>query len=129
MGKPRTKDDIIEYHNRAKKAVEQGLTMKEFARKEKTLSNNVEARLYQAVQQGLSIITFPEPLPGTTRRGKGPDNVTSITLFTGRAKTPYLTLKVPPMIVKKAGKEGDLIEWEFTRGRIIGKKKNADDLL
>jgi len=122
MARSKHANDIYSYHVRATEAAKKGLSMKEFAKQESTLANNVQARLYEAVLVGLPTVQFREPERGGRRRRKEPDNTTQITLYTGRAKTPYLTLKVPTQVVEKAGGEGDLIEWDFVRGRIVGRK-------
>ena len=128
MAKSKHTNDIHSFHGRAMDAAKGGLSMKEFAKQEGTLANNVQARLYEAVLAGLPTVQFREPERGSRRRRKEPDNITMITLYTGRAKTPYLTLKVPTQVVEKAGAENDLIEWEFSRGRIIGRRISGEGL-
>lgn len=128
MAKSKTTNDIQSYHARAMEAAKTGLSMKEFAKKEGTLANNVQARLYEAVLAGMTPVQFREPERGSRRRRKEPDNITQITLYTGRAKTPYLTLKVPTQVVEKAGNEGDLIEWDFSRGRIVGRRISSEGI-
>ena len=125
MAKSKNPNDIHSYHSRAIKASEAGISMKEFAKQEGTLANNVQARLYEAVLAGLPTVQFREPERGGRRRRKEPENLTQVTLYTGRAKTPYLTLKVPTHVVEKAGAEGDWIEWDFVRGRIVGRRAAA----
>jgi hypothetical protein len=126
MAKSKHANDIQSYHARAMEAAKAGLSMKEFAKQEGTLANNVQARLYEAVLAGLPTVQFREPERGGRRRRREPDNTTQITLYTGRAKTPYLTLKVPTQVVEKAGNEGDLIEWDFSRGRIVGRRISSE---
>jgi len=121
VGVQKSDNEIQAFHARAKDAAAKGVTMKEFAKKEGTLANNVQARLYKAILLGLEPVKFKEPESGSRKRRKQPNNVTLITLYTGRAKVPYLTLKVPSEIVARAGNEGDAIEWDFQRGRIIGR--------
>jgi hypothetical protein len=122
MARAKNANDIYSYHQRATAAAQDGLSMKEFAKMEGTLANNVQARLYEAILAGLPAVQFKEPERGGRRRRKEQENVTQVTLYTGRAKTPYLTLKVPTQVVEKAGAEGDLIEWDFSRGRIVGRR-------
>jgi len=128
MAKPRNTNEVLAFHVRAQAASKKGLTMKEFAKEEHTLANNVQARLYEAVLQGQPTVEFREAARDGRRRRKGPDNITQITLYTGRAKIPYLTLKVPTQVVEKAGMEGDFIEWEFSRGRIAGRRMDKEKL-
>ncbi len=120
-------DDLTSFYARARAAAEKGMTAKEFAKQEHTLTNNIHARLYECVLEGMAPIKFRTPERASSRRRGVRDNLTQITLYTGRAKVPYLTLKVPSHIVQQAGKEGDWIEWRFVRGRIIGKKVTTED--
>lgn len=125
MAKIKSNGTIHEFHARAVDAARAGKSMKEFAKEEGTLANNVQARLYEAVLAGEAMVVFQEPVRSTRRRSEVQENVSRITLYTGRAKTPYLTLKVPTDVVQKAGGEGDYIEWKFSRGQIVGKKIDA----
>lgn len=122
MAKGKSSGDIQAFHARAAAAAREGLTMKEFAKVEKTLANNVQARLYDAVVSGLPMVVFRSVERSSRRRRQEPENISQISLYTGRAKTPYLTLKVPTAVVEKAGAEGEFIEWDFVRGRIVGRK-------
>lgn len=123
MAKVKNSGDIQAFHARAAAAARDGLTMKEFAKQEKTLANNVQARLYEAmVAANLPMVVFRTAERAGRRRRQEPENITQISLYTGRAKTPYLTLKVPTAVVERAGAEGDFIEWDFVRGRIVGRR-------
>ncbi len=119
--------DIFSFHTRAREAAEKGLTAKEFAKQEHTLTNNINARLYECILANLPPVKFKEPESGSQRRRGGRDDLSQITLYTGRAKVPYLTLKVPSHVVEKVGKRGDWIEWSYTRGRIVGKRVDQDE--
>ncbi len=103
------------------------MTAKEFAKLEHTLTNNVHAKLYECVLDGMPPIKFRKPERSSRARRRGQDNRTQITLYTGRAKVPYLTLKVPSHIVEQAGAKGDWIEWRYVRGRIVGKRIAQDE--
>lgn len=125
MAKVKGNGSVQEFHSRAIEAARAGKSMKEFAKEEGTLANNVQARLYEAVLAGQPMVVFQEPVRSSRRRSEIQENVSRITLYTGRAKTPYLTLKVPTDVVQKAGGEGDYIEWSFKRGQIMGKRIEA----
>lgn len=127
MTKSKNLNDIIAFHARASEASKSGISMKEFAKQEGTLANNIQARLYEAIIAGLPAVHFQDPNSLVRATTLTDDSVTQITLYTGRAKNPYLTLKVPTHIVEKAGVEGDNIEWKFQRGKIIGKKIGSSD--
>ncbi|MFM7204907.1 MAG: hypothetical protein ACKO6N_29385 [Myxococcota bacterium] len=127
MAKGKNGGDIEAFHARAVAAAREGLTMKEFAKREKTLANNVSARLYEALLENLPIVMFREPERSSRRRQQAPENISQITLYTGRAKTPYLTLKVPTSIVERIGAKDDYIEWDIVRGKIVGKKVEAPE--
>lgn len=123
MPRSRKSVDIREFHARAVAAVQAGKSMREFAREQNTLANNVKAMLYEAVVlQSLSPVTFPEPTRGGRARKEKPSNISEVQLYTGRAKMPYLTLKVPRQIVAAShSREGDKFEWRLNRkGEIVG---------
>ncbi len=125
VAKKKERGDLVLFYRRAREAAKRGLTAKEFAKQEGTLANNISARLYECVLEGMEPVRFKEAEAGGRRRRQAPDNISQITLFKGRAKVPYLTLKVPAHIVSQIGKEGDRIEWSLSRGRIVGKKVEA----
>lgn len=117
MARPRKEVDLKRFHTAAKKAANDGMTMKEFAKTQGTLANNVKATLYEAFTEfGLAPITFPEPTPKKRGRKAQPTNLSMVSLYTGRAKVPYLTMKVPRSIVAKSGaNDGDTFEWRINR--------------
>jgi hypothetical protein len=122
---PRSKKDIDlqAFHNAAKKAASDGMTAKTFAKAMGTLANNVKAMLYEAyIRYDLKPVEFAEPSRRSRSRKEEPGNLSEITLYTGRAKDPYLTLKVPKGIVGRSGaNEGDVFEWRLNRkGSIVG---------
>ena len=124
---PRTKkdQDLQSFHAAAVKAAEDGMTAKAFAKEQGTLANNVKAMLYEAfVQFGLQPVEFPAPGRRSRKQKEAPDNLSTVKLYTGRAKDPYLTVKIPKAIVARSGaKEGDVFEWQINRkGSIVGRK-------
>lgn len=125
---PRSKKriDVQAFHAAAIAAANAGKTMKEFAKEQGTLANNVKAVLYEAfVEHSLKPVTFPVPEPKRRGRKSQPTNLSPVTLYTGRAKQPYLTLKVPRDIVAQSGaKEDDVFEWRLNRkGDLVGANK------
>lgn len=130
---PRSKKDVdlLEFHAAARKAADGGMTAKAFAREQGTLANNVKAMLYEAfIQHDLKPVEFPEPSRRSRSRKEPPANLSEVKLYTGRAKDPYLTVKIPKAIVAKSGaSEGDIFEWRLNRkGNIVGHNttQNAD---
>ena len=122
--------DVPTFHRDAKAAAAEGITMKEFAKSQGTLANNVKAMLYEAIlSYGLPAVEFPKPTVKTRGRKATPSNLSEVNLYTGRAKVPYLTLKVPKIIVSKANcQEDDIFEWKLNRkGHIIGRNRSRLD--
>ena len=127
---PRSKKDLDlkAFHAAAGKAAADGSTVKAFAKTQGTLANNVKAQLYEAfIQHGLKPVEFPAESAKTRGRKEAPDNLSTVKLYTGRAKTPYLTVKVPKAVVAKSDAEdGDVFEWRINRkGSIVGRKKSS----
>lgn len=122
---PRSKKsvDLTGFHSAARKAAEEGQTAKQFARSVGTLANNVKAMLYEAwVEHGLKPVEFRAPERRVRGRKEQPTNLSEVTLYTGRARTPYLTIKVPREIVASSkAEQGDVFQWRLNkRGDIVG---------
>ncbi len=129
---PRSKKsvDVQSFHSAAVKAAEEGITLKQFAKMQGTLANNVKAVLYEGVVSfGLAPVEFPKPAPKARGRKASPTNLSEVSLYTGRAKVPYLTLKVPKAVVSRAdAQENDIFEWKINRkGDIVGRNRTAQE--
>ena len=123
MATSRSEVEIKEFHTLASNAASDGVSIKGFARDQGTLANNVKALLYEAViHHGLSPVTFPPEPPRQRRRSKMAANLSKVKIYTGRAKVPYLTVKVPRSVVAESkAAEGDVFEWRTNKkGELVG---------
>lgn len=128
MSSKKNDSELRSFHGDAKKAAAQGTSLKAFAKENGTLANNVKANLYEAVVNlGLEPVRFEPETPRQRRRSHLPDNVSKVSIYTGRAKVPYLTVKVPREIVASSkAADGDVIEWKINRrGDIVGENLTA----
>lgn len=121
--------DVRTFHAAAVLAAQNGLSIRQFAKSQGTLANNVKARLYEALlAHGLTPVQFPEAVQSSPARAKQPANESTVKIYTGRAKVPYLMVKVPrEVLVKSGSSEGDVFVWRLNKkGEVIGKNKNIE---
>lgn len=122
-GVPVGETALREYYERAKVASAVG-GIREFARAEGSQLHLVQSVLYRCAELGLPMLQWKaEPVVEKSRSRKKPlPTSVEIYLYTGRAKTPYLSTKpIPAHLLGALGAEaGDQIDFTVVDGKLIG---------